>query len=48
VIERIVLYIIGGTVALTVLAAVLPKLVPSLVILALVTVIGRLVWWRTR
>jgi hypothetical protein len=46
-IERIVLYSVLAVVVLSMLAAVLPRITPSLVMLALVAVIVRLVWSYT-
>jgi hypothetical protein len=47
-IERVLTYIIGGTVAAVMLAAVLPKLIPTVAFIFVVTIISRLVWWYTR
>jgi hypothetical protein len=48
VIERIIFYLIGGAVALAMLASVLPKLIPAVSVLFVFFVIGRYVWARTR
>jgi hypothetical protein len=47
-IERVLTYIIGGTVATVLLAAVLPKLIPVAAFMFAVAVILRFVWWYTR
>lgn len=46
--ERAVKLIIVGTVAVTMLVAVLPKLIPLAAIIFVMAVIGRWVWWLTR
>jgi hypothetical protein len=45
--ERIVAWLVVGAISLQVLAAVLPRLLPALVVLAGVVVAVRLVWYLT-
>lgn len=47
-IERVITLTIGGTVAVVVLAAVLPRLIPSAAVVFVMVVVGRWVWWYTR
>lgn len=47
-IERLMFWIIGGTLVLSMLAAVLPKIIPAATIVFVFVVIGRVVWWYTR
>jgi hypothetical protein len=47
-IERIVFYLIGGTVALAVLASMLPKIIPSAIVVFTLVVVARVVFWYTR
>ncbi len=47
-IEKAITYIIGGTVAAVLLAAVLPKLIPAAAFIFVMAVILRFVWWYTR
>jgi hypothetical protein len=51
-IERAIIFTIGGMVAVVVLAAALPKLihalVPLVLVLGVVIAVLRLVWWYTR
>jgi hypothetical protein len=46
--ERIIAWLVVGVISLQVLAAVLPRLLVPLVVLAVVVVIVRLVWWYTQ
>jgi hypothetical protein len=46
--ERIIVWLVVGAVSLQVLAGVLPRLLAPLVVLAIVAVIVRLVWWYTQ
>jgi hypothetical protein len=46
--ERIMAWLVVGVISLQVLAAVLPRLLVPLVVLAVVVVIVRLVWWYTQ
>jgi hypothetical protein len=45
--ERIIAWLVVGAISLQVLAAVLPRLLVPLVVLAIVAVIVRLVWFFT-
>jgi len=47
-IERIVFFLIGGTLALEILAALLPRIIPAASVLFVLVVVGRAVWWYTR
>ena len=47
-IERAVLYGVVTVVVLSMLAAVLPRITPSLVALGVLVLIGRIVWFYTR
>jgi hypothetical protein len=47
-VERVVFWIIGGTFLLSMLAAVLPKIIPAATFIFVFVVIGRVVWWYTR
>jgi hypothetical protein len=47
-IERAVLWLIGGTLALSMLVAVLPTIIPAATAVFVFIVIGRMVWWYTR
>jgi hypothetical protein len=47
-IERALIYLIAVVVVLSMLAAVLPRVTPSLIALALVAMIARVVWYYTR
>lgn len=47
-IERLVVALIVFVVFFAVLAAELPRLTPSLVVLGVLVLLGRYVWWRTR
>lgn len=47
-IEKAITYIIGGTVAAVLLAAVLPKLIPAAAFIFVMAVILRFVWFYTR
>jgi len=47
-IERVIFWIIGGTLVLSMLAAVLPKIIPAATLIFVFVVIGRVVWWYTR
>ena len=47
-IERIVLYGAAAVVVLSMLAAVLPRITPSLIALGLVALVARVVWFYTR
>lgn len=46
--ERVLWTLVIAVVALELLAAVLPWLLPTLIVLALVAVAVRLVWWYTQ
>ncbi len=46
--KKIVFYVIGSTVALKMLAAVLPKLIGPVTILVALAVVARLVWFFTQ
>lgn len=46
-IERAITYIIAGTVATVLLAAVLPKLIPAATVIFVFVVIGRVVFYLT-
>lgn len=46
--ERLVVYLIAVVVLAGVLAADLPRVTPSLVVLGVLVLIGRYVWWYTR
>jgi hypothetical protein len=46
--ERIVAWLVVGVVSLQVLAAVLPRLLVPLVVLAVVVGLLRLIWWYTQ
>jgi hypothetical protein len=48
VIERIVVYGVVAVVAVSMLAAVLPKILPAITVLFVLAVVGRYVWWYTR
>ena len=47
-IERAILHSIVAIVGLTMLATVLPRIMPSLIALGLLVLLGRAVWWYTR
>jgi uncharacterized membrane protein YccC len=46
-IEKAITYVIGGTVAAVVLAAVLPKLIPAATVIFIFVIIGRVVFYFT-
>ena len=46
--ERLIAWLVVGAISLQVLAVVLPRLLVPLVVLAVVVVIVRLVWWYTQ
>ena len=46
--ERLFLYLIAAVALVSVLAAYLPRVAPSLVALGLLVLVGRVVWWHTR
>lgn len=46
--ERIIAWLVVGAVSLNVLASVLPRLLGPLVVLAVIVMVVRLVWWFTR
>jgi hypothetical protein len=46
--ERLIVFLILGAVAVTVLASELPKLIPFVVVITVAGVIGRLVWFYTQ
>jgi hypothetical protein len=46
--ERLLWSLIGAAIGLELLAAVLPRLLVPLVVLAAIAVILRLIWWYTR
>jgi hypothetical protein len=48
VIERIVVYGVVAVVTVSMLAAVLPKILPIITVLFLLAIVGRYVWWYTR
>lgn len=47
-IERAIIYLVAGAIAVDVLASELPRLLPYLVVLAVIFVIVRLVLFHTR
>jgi hypothetical protein len=48
VIERIVVYGVLTVIAVSMVAAVLPKILPAVTALFVFAVVGRYVWWHTR
>jgi hypothetical protein len=46
--ERLIAWFVVGAISLQVLAVVLPRLLVPLVVLAVVVVVVRLVWWYTQ
>jgi len=48
VIERLIIHGALAVVVVTLVASVLPRLVPSLVALGLLVLLGRVVWFYTR
>lgn len=46
--QRLIVWLIAAVIGLELLVAVLPRLVVPLVVLAIVVVVVRLVWWYTR
>lgn len=47
-IERAVVLVVAFAIAASVLVSVLPKLLPIAVVMFVLAVIGRWVWWYTR
>ncbi len=47
-IERIVVYGVVAVVTVSMLAAVLPKILPAITVVFVFAVVGRYVWWHTR
>lgn len=47
-VERVIVGLVAGAISVDVLATELPRVLPYLVVLAVVVVIVRLVWWYTR
>lgn len=47
-IERTILTAIVIVLALSMVAAVLPRVTPSLVALGMLALVGRVIWWRTK
>jgi hypothetical protein len=48
VIERIVIYGVVAVVTVSMLPAVLPKILPAITALFVLAIVGRYVWWHTR
>jgi hypothetical protein len=46
--ERIIAWLVVGAISLQVLAAVLPRLLVPLVVLAAIVGVLRLIWWYTQ
>src|ERR1700683_191180 len=46
--ERIIAWLVVAAISLQVLAGVLPRLLPALVVLAAVIAVLRLIWWYTQ
>jgi hypothetical protein len=46
--ERIIAWLVVGAISLQVLAAVLPRLLVPIVVLAVVVGVLRLIWWYTQ
>jgi hypothetical protein len=46
-VERVICYLIGGTVALTVLASVLPRILPAAIVVFVMVIVGRLIFYFT-
>lgn len=46
--QRLIVWLVVGAIGLNILAGVLPRLIVPLIVVALVVVIVRLVWWYTR
>ncbi len=46
--ERIIAGLVVGAISLNVLAGVLPRLLTPLIVLAVIIVLVRLVWWYTQ
>lgn len=47
-IERAILTGVVAVVVISMLAAVLPKILPAITVLFVFAVVGRYVWWHTR
>jgi hypothetical protein len=46
--QRFIVWLIAAVIGLELLASVLPRLLPSLIVLAVIAVIVRLIWWFTQ
>jgi hypothetical protein len=47
-IERVIVGLVAAAISINVLATELPRVLPYLVVLAVVVVVVRLVWWYTQ